>query len=104
MTSIDRPDVAGRDWFAAMPTGQHRGGLVAAAHMDEPDARTGRASSIAITPLHQGDEHGVQVTPLLRQAVLEARGALLVAAPLQDAMRLERAQARRQDVAGDAQV
>jgi hypothetical protein len=59
---------------------------------------------MAIAPLQQRHHDRPQVDPLLGQAVLEARGALLVGHAHEDALVDEAAQAVGEDVARDAEV
>jgi hypothetical protein len=59
---------------------------------------------VAVAPLHQRDQHRPEVYALVGEPVLEALGALLVGALLEDPLVDEAPQAVGQDVARDAEV
>src|SRR5437763_319382 len=69
---------------------------------DERKARL--VGHVAVAPLHERDQRRVEVQAHLREPVLVALGALLVALPLEDARAHETLQAIREDVARDPEI
>ena len=97
-------DVARAELGAAPRARQVARDLAAALAMAD-DARAPRLGRVvAIAPLQQGHHDRPQVEALLGQAVLEARGAVLVGHALEDALVDEAAEAVGEDVARDAEV
>ncbi len=70
--------------LATHRTAQHRLDHGPAGQVLNGHHRAGGAATVLLAPGHQSDEHGPEVEPLLREPVLEAIGALLVALAPED--------------------
>lgn len=77
---------------------------MAAVAVDDLEGRAIRAGEVAVAPLEEGDEDGVELQALNGEAVLVAVRPFLVAVAAEDAVFDERLEAVGEDVAGDRQA
>lgn len=72
--------------------------------MLERDRSTAGVRDVPITPVHQPDEHRLEIHPFASKVVLETGRMRLVQALVDQAVLDQSLQACREDVAGDAEV
>jgi predicted lipid carrier protein YhbT len=77
---------------------------VAAATVFEDYGTTLSVRDIPVPPLHEANQHRLEVQSFAREVVLEAGWVRLVLALLQDALNEQPFEARREHVASDAEV
>jgi hypothetical protein len=73
--------------------------VLAARLVDQLDRRPRLAGGVAVAPLHERDQDGIQVPSLVGEPVLEALRALLVGAALEDPLRDQPLEPVGEDVA-----
>src|SRR5215475_257355 len=98
---LDR--VAGGEDLAAAFADAALADVAATDLVEDHFGRAAGGGGVAVAPAEQGDQGRPEVEALLGQEVFVAGRAFLVGPPFEDVLVDEALQARRQDVAGDAQ-
>src|SRR5262249_43999432 len=92
------------DALAAFRAGERGHGDLAAAFVDELDRRSGLARHPTIAPARERDDDRIEILALRGEPIFEARGALLVAHALEDAVRDQLPESVGEPMAGHAEV
>ena len=97
-------DLARVQRLAAVAADHRRLRVVAALLVEQEQRRPGVAGEVLVAPAHDRDDGRIQVAAHRGQLVLVALGLLLIEDALEDPGARQRLQARREDVARDAEV
>ena len=87
-------------WAQAGP----RGGVMAAVQVVDAGRRPGRAGIPTVAPVHQGEQHGVQILAFGGRPVVLAGRALLVPLADDDVLLDQPGQPGREDLTGDPEI